>query len=94
MTLHNPLQVGDRVRIVRLPPVWKTAQYKVSRTMRETYRRLIARRRPLRIDEIDERGLPWIRCQFKGRSGQMEYHFLVLDDGSWVRVVPRQSARN
>lgn len=94
MIQHHPLQVGERVRIVRLPTVWKTAQYKVSRTMRDVYRRLIARRRPVRIDEIDMRGLPWIRCQFKDRSGQMEYHFLVLDDGSWVRVVPRKSARS
>jgi len=85
-----PLKLGDRIRIVRLPPEWKTANYHVTRSTREVFRRLIARRRPIRINEIDERGLPWIRCQFIGRTGRKEIHFLVIDDGCWVRVIPRK----
>jgi hypothetical protein len=85
----QPLKLGDRIHIVRLPPEWKAPGYHVPRSTRDLYRRLMARKRPLVINEIDELGLPWIQCRFRDRGGRMVYHFLVIDDGCWVRVRAR-----
>ena len=89
---EKPLKVGERVRLVRLPPHWADPAYHVPWSTRDVYRRLIARRRALRIDEVDEHGA-WVRCQFPSRAGRMHYHHLVLDDGCWVRVVSRKGRR-
>jgi hypothetical protein len=80
------LRVGDRIRIVRLPSEWNLPGYHVPPCTKRLYQRLIARRRSVRISEIDELGLPWIRCQFRSRSGGWEYHFLAVNDDSWVRI--------
>ncbi|HEX8915770.1 MAG TPA: hypothetical protein VF796_25675 [Humisphaera sp.] len=88
----RPLKVGDRIRIVRLPPDWETAEYKVSREMRSLYRTLIARRRPVTITEIDF-DVPWIHCQTREKDGRKVLHWVVIDDGCWVRVVPRRRPR-
>jgi hypothetical protein len=54
------------------------------------YKKLLTRRRPLRIAEIDEYGIPWIHCRFRGQDGQWEYHSLAFDHGGLVRVKPRK----
>ena len=53
------LRVGDRIRIVRLPSGVDAPGY--------TFHR-IARRRSLRICEIDSSGLPWVECRFKRKT--------------------------
>lgn len=87
----QPLKLGDRIHIVRLPPEWRAPGWRLPRSTRDLYRRLMARKRPLVISEIDERGFAWIQCRFRDRRGRMEHHFLVIDDGCWVRVQPRAS---
>lgn len=89
----SPLKVGDRVRIVRLPPQWETVGYHVPASTRAVYRKLIERGRPLVVREMDERGLPWTWCRIRGRGGRLEHHALVIDDGCWVRVKPRKRPR-
>jgi hypothetical protein len=86
----RPLKLGDRIRIVRLPPEWQNAGYRVPRSTRSVYRKLIERQRPLVVSEIDERGLPWIWCRFRSRRGGLEHHALVVDDGCWVHVKTRR----
>jgi hypothetical protein len=78
------LRVGDRIRIVRMPSDATTHGYTFLRDTRRLYQMLIARRRPLRIHEVDEWGLPWIRCRFRLRNGSWEHHCLVVNDDSWA----------
>jgi hypothetical protein len=40
------LKIGDRVRVVRLPPLWMTPGYRVPLSMRRVYKLMIDRRRP------------------------------------------------
>jgi hypothetical protein len=89
MRHHRP-KLGDRIRLLRFPPIWDDPKYHVPNSTRAVYRKLITRRRPLVVSEVDERGLPWIECRFRGRGGRLEHHFLVVDDGCWVRVKPRR----
>jgi len=83
------LSAGDRIRLVRSPPEWDQAGYHVPACTRRLVRRLIARRRPLRVYEVDEWGAPWIRCRFRKPSGRWEHHFLAVTHGGWVRVRSR-----
>jgi hypothetical protein len=80
------LQVGDRVRVVRLPSEWDQSGYRVMACTRRLYKRLIERRRPVRICQIDQWGLPWVRCRFRKNDGSWEHHFVAISDDSWVRV--------
>ena len=84
------LRVGDRIRIVRLPTAWGQRGYHVPPCTRRLYMRLIQRRRPVRVYRIDDWGLPWIACRFRRRNGAWVYHFLDINDDSWVRVRKRQ----
>jgi hypothetical protein len=80
------LQVGDRIRIVRIPSEFDLPGYYVHRDTRRLYQRLIARRRSVRVYQVDSWGLPWIRCQFRRTNGRWEYHWLAINDDSWVKV--------
>jgi len=83
------LRVGDTVRIVRMPSGVDVPGYTFHADTRRLYKRLIARRRPVRVYKVDERSLPWIRCQFRRKNGRWEYHWLAINDDSWVRVRKR-----
>ena len=85
------LRVGDRIRIVRLPTEWNQPGYHVPPCTRRLCLRLIQRRRPVRVNEIDDGGLPWIACRFCRRNGSWEHHFLAVNDDSWVRVRGRST---
>jgi hypothetical protein len=85
----RPPKRGARIRIVRLLPEWELPGYYVPRSTKSVYRKLIDRRRSFVISEICEHGLPWIAFRLRRRAGRMEYHWLVIDDGCWVRVKPR-----
>ena len=86
------LRVGDRIRIVRMPSDFSKPGYYVHPSTRRLYKKLIARRRSVRVYEIDEYGGPWISCRFRDRNGDWEYHALCVDDDSWVRV--KQHSKN
>lgn len=83
------LQVGDRIRIVRMPSGVDEPGYTFHPETRRLYERLIERGYAQRICLIDQWGLPWIRCQFKLADGRWEYHSLAVNDDSWVRVKHR-----
>jgi hypothetical protein len=84
------LRVGDRIRIVRMPSKAALEGYVLPRDTRRLYKLLIARNRPLRIYEIDKRWrLPWVQCRFRMKNGKWEYHYLAVNDDSWVRVKSR-----
>ena len=83
------LQIGDRIRIVRLPNYADLPGTTFWPETRRLYEELIARRRPLRVYRIDELGLPWIRCRVRQADGSWEHHYLAVNDDSWVRVKSR-----
>jgi hypothetical protein len=83
------LQENDRIRIVRMPSGSDAPGSLFSACTRRLYEKLIARRRAVRVYEIDEWGLPWIRCKFRRRNGSWEHHFLAVNDDSWVHAKRR-----
>ncbi len=85
------LRIGDRVRIVRFPAEWNQPGYYLHPATRRLYKQLIERRRAVRVCQIDDWGLPYIRCQFRRRNGKWEYHWLSINDDSWVRVQRRKA---
>ena len=82
----SALRVGDRVRFVRVPSGVDAPGYYFARDTRRLHKQLIARNRPARVCRVDGDGLPWIACQFRRRNGRWEYHWLAINDDSWVRV--------
>ena len=84
------LKFGDRVRVVRLPPLWATPGYRVPLSTRRIYKLMIDRRRPVRIDQVDDWGT-WVRLMVRDARGRLHHHHVTLDDGCWVRVRPRKS---
>jgi hypothetical protein len=83
------LKVGDRIRVVRMPSEFTRPGYVVAAMTKKLYRDLIARGRSLRIAEIDGDGRPLVSCRFRLKDGRWEYHYLAVDDDSWVQVRPR-----
>jgi hypothetical protein len=84
------LRIGDLVRIVRIPSGVDEHGYVFHKDTHRLYEKLIERRRPVRVYEIDEWGGPWISCRFRDKRGCWEYHSLCIDDDSWVRVKHRK----
>jgi hypothetical protein len=80
------LRVGDRVRPVAVPPEWQQPGYQLPADTAALWRLLIARRRALRVYEVDPWGAPWVRCRVRTRGGGREHHFLAIRHGGWVRV--------
>ena len=84
------LKVGDRVRLVHFP-IEYLPRYTLHADTRRLYKYLLRRKRPVLVDRIDELGLPWIRCQLRGRNGRMEHHGLLIGtESGWVKVKRRK----
>jgi hypothetical protein len=84
----SELKVGDRIRIVGLPRI--DAPGYIGRDTKRVLKKLIARRRPVVIDEIDEHA-PWYSCRFRMKNGKLEDHSMAVcaGDDNWVLVKPR-----
>ena len=80
------IRAGDFIRIVRLPGAFDEPGYRVHPDTRRVFRRLLRRGRPLRVFDVDRQGLPWVRCQFRGRDGRWIYHSLAVEPDAWVKV--------
>jgi len=85
------LKVGDRIRMVKMPSGVDAPGYTFHADTRRLYKRLIARRRSVRVFEIDKWGLPWISCRFRMTNGRWEFHILAVNDDSWVLVRYRKA---
>lgn len=72
------LKAGDRIRLLGLPGEGQPGYY-MHRDTRRVYRKLLARRGPVRINSVDRLG-PWIHCQLQQKDGRIEYHWLVIAD--------------
>src|SRR5262245_6701210 len=87
--LWRTLRIGDRIRLVEMPPEFFRPGYFVHRDTVRVYRRLLSRGRPLRIHRIDEWGLPWVACRFRRKTGSWEYHWLAVNHNGLARVQSR-----
>jgi hypothetical protein len=85
------LRVGDRIRLVAEPPEWQRHGYQLPPCTRRLWLLLMARRRSLRVDEVDEWGAPWVRCRVRKAGGGWEHHHLAIVEGGWVWVKPRRT---
>lgn len=89
---EKPLKVGDRIHLIRTPPIWEEHGHKVPPETRKLYRKLMARRHPLVIREVNEFGA-WIWYRDAYGKGWFSEQSLAIDDGCWVRVKPRTKQR-
>jgi hypothetical protein len=85
-TLWKDLKVGDRVRMVHLPTEFSQPGYTLHRDTLRSYRRLIARARPLRVYQLDAWRMPWVRCRFRRKDGRWEHHSLLINHDGIVLV--------
>lgn len=88
--LWRKLRVGDCVRLVEYPREFLAPGYGIHRDTVRLYRRLLARRRPLRVYKVDAWGCPWIRCRFQLRDGRWEHHHLMINNSGLERVRSRK----
>jgi len=88
----SELKVGDRIRITAVPGEG-IAGYTIHKDTIRVYKKIIARKRSVRINKIDECGSPWYMVKFKNAKlhGGWEYHFLTVADcdTNWVPVRKR-----
>jgi hypothetical protein len=85
------LQIGDRVRLLRVPESDLRQRERELRTGAEmpgwtadTLERIIAINPVVTIDEIDEYGAPWFRYELAAPERSIEYHSLTItEDESW-----------
>ena len=86
----SELKVGDKIKILSVPGEGIPNYYIDKDTVR-VYKKIIARKRPVRIYEIQD-GQPWYAVKFRRKNGKWEYHFLsVMDeDANWVPVKRKQ----
>jgi hypothetical protein len=88
--LWQTLRIGDRIRLVEMPPEFFRPGYFIHRDTLRAYQRLLARGRPLRVDEIDAWGLPYVHFRFRCRNGRWEYHRLAVNHDGIAKVKPRK----
>jgi hypothetical protein len=88
--LWRTLKVGDRIRLVEMPPEFLQEGYIILPETVRVYRKLLARGRHLRIREIDEYGHPWIWCRFRRKNGGWECHALAVNHDGLARVTRRR----
>lgn len=82
------LRIGDRIRFVSMPTGFSTDD--CHEETLEAYRTLITRGRPVRVSELDEWNMPWIRFRVRLLDGRWEHHSLLINHDGWVRVRSRK----
>ena len=88
------LQVGDRIRILRVPDAdLKQRDDEVARGAEmaghtaDTIDRIVAENSIVKIWQIDEFGYPWYEVSLIANNGEFDEHTLmVYDDGTWEKV--------
>lgn len=88
--LWRTLRVGDKVRIPEIPPEFLQPGYTIFPETMRIYKKLVARRRPVRVAWIDEYGQPWILCRIRRKDGSWQEHSLAINHGGLVLVKPRR----
>ena len=86
---HEPwrdLRVGDRIRVVRMPSGYDEGGCCVHEDTVALYRHLVEQGTILTISRIGDPDLPWIEYRWVLGGGDVEYHYLAMNDDSWERA--------
>ncbi len=86
--LWQELKVGDRIRLIEMPPEFLQKGRSLHPDTKRVYERLIDRRQSLRVCEVRDGG-PWIHCRFRRKNGRLERHWLLFNHGGVIRVKQR-----
>lgn len=78
------LRIGDRIRFVAMPSGFSRRNCHADTL--KAYRTLIGRRRPVRVCELDEWDMPWVRFRVQRPNGRREHHALLINHDGWVKV--------
>jgi hypothetical protein len=54
-------------------------------------KRMLQRKTPVRVAEIDEFGTPWILANTTERGRRQYHRWVILEQTGWRRVVPRKT---
>jgi hypothetical protein len=68
----SQLRVGDRVMITGVPGEG-VANYYIHRDTVRVFKKLIARKCPVRIRRIDEYGTPWYLCSSRNETERLKF---------------------
>ena len=80
------LKVGDLVRFVSLPEEWSRPGYTLHRDSKAFMKKMIKRRWPSRVYEIDEYGHPWIAARVRERGRYVSHIWAIMEETGWRRV--------
>jgi hypothetical protein len=91
---HTRLQVGDWIRLLRVPECdlaqrerELVAGLEDAGWTADTIERILAQQPVVTISWLDEYGHPWFEVELRDQAGEVEYHSLnVTDDESWEQV--------
>lgn len=84
------LKLGDLVMFVALPEEWQRKTHFVPQESIVFMKKMIARKHPSRISEIDDSGYPWIKARIVER-GKINYHSWLITEYTGWRLVQRRS---
>ena len=89
--MPNPktLKVGDLVRFISLPKEWSQPGYRLMPESLAFMKRMVRRKWPSRIYEIDEHG-PWIQARIRERGKARLHLWLIMESTGWRRVERRR----
>jgi hypothetical protein len=90
IALWRTLKVGDKIRLVEYPPEFLQPGYVIFPETVCVYKKLLKRKSPLVVREIDEYGLPWVHCRFRQRNGRYEWHSLAVNHDGIAKVNRRK----
>jgi hypothetical protein len=86
------LKVGDQVRFVSIPDEWSAPAYVVPREDLTFYKKMIERRWPSRVYQLDYLGYPWIRAITHARGNAVYHSWMIAESTGWRRVNRRQTS--
>lgn len=89
MPQPQSLKVGDLIRFVALPDEWSRPGRAVVPESIAFMQKMVTRRRPSRVAEIDEFGYPWINARLR-ECGTLRYHGWAIMESTGWRLVKRR----
>ena len=78
-----------------MPTEFCRDSYQLHRDTYLTYQKLIERGRAgcsVRVSDIDDWKMPWVRFQLRSKDGRIEYHSMLINHDGWVLVKHRKKA--
>lgn len=80
--------MGDRIRFVALPSGF--SRDNCDQETLDAYEFLIACKRAVRVQKLDDLQMPWIGFRRRDADGGWVHEYLLINHDGWVKVIPRQ----